>query len=176
MVETSAFLSICFYKGCFPVSVLLFTHLHLLIIGLRLSLYPRSASDSQKPMIPLLLIQNHWKEVSTQCDLQHSLRFRARPCNMPALGKECKGCQYVSSWVKIEIIIVLTWQGCQENEIKSRLVNHLAWQLEHSIKFLIPTVFAFNQPPFQPCIYPGKENLLLVTETGPKIFPKHCVN
>lgn len=55
MVETSAFLSICFYKGCFPVSVLLFTHLHLLIIGLRLSLYPRSASDSQKPMISIAL-------------------------------------------------------------------------------------------------------------------------
>ena len=53
MVETSAFLSICFYKGCFSVSVLLFTHLHLLIIGSRLSLYPRSASDSQKSMISI---------------------------------------------------------------------------------------------------------------------------
>lgn len=38
MVEVSAFLLICFYKGCFPVSVLLFTHLHLLIIGSGLSL------------------------------------------------------------------------------------------------------------------------------------------
>lgn len=36
--EVSAFLLICFYKSCFPEPVLFFTHLHLLIIGLSLSL------------------------------------------------------------------------------------------------------------------------------------------